>query len=82
VVPPDVAGVGGDACREEIGAPGLLKLSRYLPVVNPGVIPAVAADQLVQVGIATFWLAVHDAAWLTPQDYRPAMPRLAMVIHV
>jgi hypothetical protein len=81
VVTPDVLGVGGDAGRKRVRATNSLKPGRRLPIVNRGIIAAEIADQFVCVGVA-LCLTVHDAARLTPQDDRPAMPSLNTVPHV
>jgi hypothetical protein len=81
VVPPDVLLIGGDARRDGIGAADLLKLGQDPAVIQVGIIPAVAADQLVRVGVAAFRSALHDAVRLAPQYHCPAAPGLTMVIH-
>jgi hypothetical protein len=45
-------------------------------------VPALAADQLVRVGVAAFHLARHDPDRLAAQHHRPAELGLTGLIHV
>jgi hypothetical protein len=60
-----------DARPERIRTADLLKLSRNLAVVAPGIITAIAADQLVHLGAAVVRLAVEVTGWLLPKAERP-----------
>ena len=47
-----------------------------MAVIQVGIIAALAADDLKCAGVAAFWLAVHDADWLAPQNGLTAVPGL------
>ena len=44
-------------------------------------VPAVTADDLKNVGVAAFRLAVNDAGRLTAEHHRPAKPRFVTGLH-
>ena len=79
---PGVLDVCSDARRDGVGPADPLKRGRDLTVVQAGVITAVAADDLVPVGVAAFRRPFHDASRPPSQHHRPAWPGLALVIHI
>ena len=80
-VPPDVLDVGCDARGDGAGSADPLERGRDLTVVQAGIISAVAADDLVFVGVAAFWPSSHDADRPPPQHHCPARIGLSLVIH-
>ena len=60
-----------DARLERIRTADPLKLSRNPAVVAPGIITAIAADQLVHLGAAVIRAAVEDTGWPLPKAERP-----------
>jgi hypothetical protein len=71
-MPPDVLFIGCDAGRDPIGASDPLKLRCDVVVVQIGMVTAVAADDLKQIGVTAFRLAVDHADRLAPENHRPA----------
>src|SRR5690242_16099379 len=68
-----------DACLDPVRAADLLKLGGNLAVAEPGIIAAIAADQLVFHGVVGCPVTVSVAGRLPPQSERP-FP-LGPVIH-
>jgi hypothetical protein len=71
-VPSDVLLVRCDAGRDGIGASDPLKLRRDIVVIQVGMITAVAADDLKQIGVTVCRLALDHADRLAPENHRPA----------
>src|SRR6185312_10773767 len=78
---PDVLPVCGDARRKPVRSANALK-SRYdVSVIQVGIIAAVAADELIVIGVAAFGTAFLEVDRLTSQDHRPPQRRLIMDLH-
>jgi hypothetical protein len=60
-----------DGRLERIRAPDLLELSRNLTVAAPGIIAALAADQLVHLGAAVIRSAAEGTGGPLPEAERP-----------
>jgi hypothetical protein len=60
-----------DARLDRIRAPDLLKLSGNAAGCPPGIITAIAADQLVLLGAIVVRPEVEDTAWPFPEAERP-----------
>jgi len=58
VLKPDVLSVGPDADRERVRSPDPPKFSRDLTVVQVGMVTALAADELICIGVAAFGLTL------------------------
>jgi len=71
-----------DGRLERIRAPDLLKLSRNCVIGAPGIIAAIAADQLVHPGPAVIRPAVEDTSWPLPEAERPILIRQITPRHV
>jgi len=71
-----------DGRLERIRAPDLLKLSRNLAVAAPGIIAALAADQLVHPGAAVIRPAAEDTGGPLPEAERPFSTRQLTHRHV
>ena len=70
-----------DACRKPVRPADPLEVRCDIPVIQVGVIAAVAADELVGIGVAAFRTAFHQVDRLTSQDQRPAQRGLIMGLH-
>jgi hypothetical protein len=68
--------IGGNTRREQVGSADPLKLGRDLPVIQAGMIAAVAADELERVGVTAFGPAPDDADGPTAQNNCPPNRRL------
>ena len=66
-MPLDVRHVLRGARHEPIGATKALQAGRRVLVLPAGVIAAVAADDLKDVGVAAVRLAIGEVGWLPPQ---------------
>jgi hypothetical protein len=77
VVPLHVPHVGGYPGRQRVRAADLLDLRSDIEVIQVGVVAAIAADELVRVGVTAFRLAADDADRLAPQGDRPELTGLA-----
>jgi hypothetical protein len=71
--------VCGNADCEQVWPAEQLKPGRDLLVIQVGIVTAVAADDLLQVGVGAFCMAVHDSGRLAPQNHRPAVSGLITV---
>ena len=76
LVVPHVLVICGDARRDPVGPTDLLELRRDIAVIQAGIVAAVAADELEDVGVAALRLAVNHAGRLAPQNHCPPMPGL------
>jgi hypothetical protein len=70
-----------DAGRKGVRPANPLKLRRDVAAIQVGMVTTVTADQLPRIGIATVHPALNDAGRLTPQNHRPAQPRLIICPH-
>ena len=50
-------------------------------VIQIGIVTAIAADELIRVGVAAFRPAADDPGRLAPENHRPVLPRLTMGYH-
>ena len=66
LVPPDVLLVSGDALDKRIGAADPPEHRRDLAVIQVWMVTAIAADDLVRVGVAAFRTARHDTGRPAP----------------
>ena len=78
---PDVLPVCRDACRKPVRPADSLKSRRDVSVIQVGIIAAVAADELIVIGVAAFGTAFHEMDRLTSQDHCPPQRRLIMDLH-
>jgi hypothetical protein len=81
VLKPVVLPVCLDACRKPVRPADPLKVRCDFPVIQGGVIAAVAADEFVGIGLAAFRAAFHQVNRLTSQDQCPAQRGLIMDLH-
>ena len=73
LVQPAVLVVCCDAVRDRVGPANKLKLGRDLAVILVGMVTAVAADDLVCVGVAAFRLAATmRAGWRLRTKVQPS----------
>lgn len=70
-----------DAVRELVRPADPLKFKGDVAVIQVGMVTALAADELICIGVAAFRLTFHDADWLASQDDRPPQPGLIMRLH-
>ena len=81
VLEPVVLAVCLDARRKRVRSADPLEMRWDVPVILVGIIAAVAADELVKVGLAAFWAAFYEVDRLTSQDQRPAQRGLVIDLH-
>ena len=74
---PEVPVIRGQARLQRAGPAEPLKPGRDLRVIQIGMVPAVAADQLKHAGVAAFDTALNDTGRLAPQERYPPVPGLA-----
>ena len=77
VVPLHVPHVGRHPGWQRVRAADLLDLRSDIEVIQVGVVTAIAADELVRVGVTALRLAADDANGLAPQGDRPELTGLA-----
>ena len=70
-----------DACRKPVRSADPLKVRCDFPVIQGGVIAAVAADEFAGTGVTAFRAAFHQVDRLTSQDQCPAQRGLIVGMH-
>src|SRR5204862_4175504 len=78
---PDVLPVCRDACRKPVRPADSLKSRRDISEIQVRIIAAVAADELIVIGVAAFGTAFPEVDRLTSQDHGPPQRRLIMDLH-
>jgi hypothetical protein len=81
VLKPDVPAIRRDAYHQPVRPADTLKVSTDIAVIQVGVITAIAADELIFVGVAAFMATCHDADRLASQDYRPPQGGFVIGLH-
>ena len=77
MIPLHVPRVGAHPGWQRVRPADLLDLRSDVEVIQVGVVAAVAADELVRVGVPALRLAADDTDGLAPQGDRPERARLA-----
>jgi hypothetical protein len=81
-VPLDVLLVGGDARHKWIRTAEPLQRRRNLVVTKIRMVSAIAADDLVHVGVAVVGTAVYKADRAAPEHHSPVVPGMTPVVHI
>jgi len=68
-------------CRNRVRPADLLKVSRDVAVIQFRIVAAIAADELIGIGVAALGATLHEVDRLTSQDHRPAQHRLIKGLH-
>ena len=81
LVPPGVLLIRFHAGRDRVRPADPLELRGDLLVIQVGIVTAIAADELIRVGVAAFRPAADEAGRLAPEHQRPVLPRRTMDHH-
>jgi hypothetical protein len=78
---PDVLPVCRYTSRNRVRSADPLQVSRDVAVIQFGIVTAVAADELIGIGVAAFGATRHEVDRLTSQDHRPSQHLLNKGLH-